>query len=139
MWCWIFKRFNRISQHLYNRSIRDNLIFGRQEYIESLGNIDDLIQNACDESNATEFIHKLPDQLDYVVGIKVSKLSDGQKQRVAIAKAVLAKSKILILDEATSALDNKSENEVQRELDNISQKDIITVIISNILSAIKNS
>ena len=124
---------------LFNKSIRDNIIFGREEQIRQLGDIDELIQNACDESYATEFISKLPDQLDYVVGIKGSKLSGGQKQRVAIARAILAKPKILILDEATSALDNKSEKEVQRALDNISQKNVTTVIIAHRLSTIKNS
>jgi len=124
---------------LFNKSIRDNLIFGREEQIRELGNVDDLIQNACDESYATEFVSKLPDQLDYVVGIKGSKLSGGQKQRIAIARAILAKPKILILDEATSALDNKSEKEVQRALDNISQKNVTTVIIAHRLSTIKNA
>jgi ATP-binding cassette subfamily B (MDR/TAP) protein 1 len=92
---------------LFNKSIRENLIFGRDEYLNSLGNVDQLIQEACDEAYATEFINNLPDGLDYVVGIKGSKLSGGQKQRIAIARAILAKPKILILDEATSALDNK--------------------------------
>ena len=124
---------------LFNKSIRDNLIFGREEYINTLGNIDDLIQNACDEAYATDFINNLPDQLNYVVGIKGSKLSGGQKQRVAIARAILAKPKILILDEATSALDNKSEKEVQRALDNISSKNVTTVIIAHRLSTIKNA
>ena len=124
---------------LFNKSIRHNLIFGREEQIKQLGNIDELIQNACDESYATEFISKLPDELDYVVGIKGSKLSGGQKQRVAIARAILCKPKILILDEATSALDNKSEKEVQRALDNISQKNVTTVIIAHRLSTIKNA
>ena len=124
---------------LFNKSIRENLIFGREEQIKELGDIDDLIQNACDESYATEFISKLPDELNYVVGIKGSKLSGGQKQRVAIARAILHKPKILILDEATSALDNKSEKEVQRALDNISQKNVTTVIIAHRLSTIKNA
>ena len=124
---------------LFNKSIRDNLIFGREEYLSQLGNVDEMIQNACDEAYATEFISKLPDQLDYVVGIKGSKLSGGQKQRIAIARAILAKPKILILDEATSALDNKSEKEVQRALDNISQKNVTTVIIAHRLSTIKNA
>ena len=124
---------------LFNKSIRHNLIFGREEHIRSLGNIDDLIQNACDEAYATDFINNLPDRLDYVVGIKGSKLSGGQKQRVAIARAILAKPKILILDEATSALDNKSEKEVQRALDNISSKNVTTVIIAHRLSTIKNA
>ena len=124
---------------LFNKSIRENIIFGRLEQIQELGNVDDLIQSACDESYATEFISKLPDELEYVVGIKGSKLSGGQKQRVAIARAILHKPKILILDEATSALDNKSEKEVQRALDNISQKDVTTVIIAHRLSTIKNA
>ena len=124
---------------LFNESIRENIIFGRKEQVEQLGNLDELIENACDESYATEFISKLPDQLDYVVGIKGSKLSGGQKQRVAIARAILHKPKILILDEATSALDNKSEKEVQRALDNISQKNVTTVIIAHRLSTIKNA
>ncbi len=124
---------------LFNKSIRDNLIFGREEQIRELGNVDELIQNACDEAYATEFVSKLPDQLDYVVGIKGSKLSGGQKQRIAIARAILCKPKILILDEATSALDNKSEKEVQRALDNISQKNVTTVIIAHRLSTIKNA
>ena len=124
---------------LFNKSIRDNLIFGREEQIRELGDVDELIQNACDEAYATEFVSKLPDQLDYVVGIKGSKLSGGQKQRIAIARAILAKPKILILDEATSALDNKSEKEVQRALDNISQKNVTTVIIAHRLSTIKNA
>ena len=124
---------------LFNKSIRENLIFGREEELKQLGNLDDLIQNACDESYATEFVSKLPDQLEYVVGIKGSKLSGGQKQRIAIARAILHKPKILILDEATSALDNKSEKEVQRALDNISQKNVTTVIIAHRLSTIKNA
>ena len=124
---------------LFNKTIRHNLIFGRQEYLESLGNVDQLIQEACDEAYASEFIQNLPDQLDYVVGIKGSKLSGGQKQRIAIARAILAKPKILILDEATSALDNKSEKEVQRALDNISSKSVTTVIIAHRLSTIKNA
>ena len=124
---------------LFNTSIRDNLIFGREEQLQSIGDIDQLIQEALDDAYASEFVNNLPDGVDYVVGIKGSKLSGGQKQRLAIARAILAKPKILILDEATSALDNKSEKEVQRALDNISQKNVTTVIIAHRLSTIKNA
>ena len=124
---------------LFNKSIRDNLIFGRDEQLSELGNIDDLIQNSCDEAYASDFIENLPDKLNYTVGIKGSKLSGGQKQRVAIARAIMGKPKILILDEATSALDNKSEKEVQRALDNISSKSVTTIIIAHRLSTIKNA
>ena len=124
---------------LFNKSIRENLIFGRDEQLKELGDVDDMIQTSCDEAYASDFIKNLPDELNYVVGIKGSKLSGGQKQRVAIARAIMAKPKILILDEATSALDNKSEKEVQRALDNISSKNVTTVIIAHRLSTIKNA
>ena len=124
---------------LFNNSIRDNLIFGREEQLRQIGDLDQLLQEACDDAYASEFINNLPGGLDYVVGIKGGKLSGGQKQRIAIARAILAKPKILILDEATSALDNKSEKEVQRALDNISQRSVTTVIIAHRLSTIKNA
>ncbi len=124
---------------LFNRSIRENLIFGREEELKKIGDVDKLILEACDDAYATEFINLLPDKFGYTVGIKGSKLSGGQKQRIAIARAILCKPKILILDEATSALDNKSEKEVQRALDHISQKNVTTVIIAHRLSTIKNA
>ena len=126
---------------LFNKSIRHNLIFGRDELItnEFKENIDDMIKDACKEAYAKEFIEKSEDKYEYIVGIRGSKLSGGQKQRIAIARAILCKPKILILDEATSALDNKSEKEVQRALDNISQKNVTTVIIAHRLSTIKNA
>ena len=128
---------------LFNSPIRDNIIFGREQTLDEQlgcnGNYDELIEYACNESYAAEFINNLPGGLDYVVGVKGSKLSGGQKQRVAIARAILCQPKILILDEATSALDNKSEKEVQRALDNISGKNVTTVIIAHRLSTIKNA
>ena len=124
---------------LFNRTIRDNLIFGREDVIKELGDVDTLMKEACAEAHCKEFIEKNVDKYDYIVGIKGSKLSGGQKQRVAIARAILAKPKILILDEATSALDNKSEKEVQAALDNISQKNVTTIIIAHRLSTIKNA
>jgi len=74
-----------------------------------------------------------------VVGIKGSKLSGGQKQRIAIERAILSQPKILILDETTSALDYKSEKEVQEALDNISAKNVTSIIIAHRLSTIKNA
>ena len=124
---------------LFNESIRKNIIFGREEYLSSIGNIDELVQNACDETYCSEFINNLSEGLDYIVGIKGSKLSGGQRQRIAIARAIVGKPKILILDEATSSLDNISEKEVQKSLDNISHNSITTIIIAHRLSTIKNA
>ena len=124
---------------LFNKSIRDNLIFGREKVIEELGNIDELMEKACEEAYIKDFILRNPDKYEYVVGVKGNKLSGGQKQRIAIARAILTKPKILILDEATSALDNQSEKEVQEALDNISKSNVTTLIIAHRLSTIKNA
>ena len=124
---------------LFNKPIRDNVIFGRYDLVKELGDPDTLVQNAIEESYAAEFVNNTKDGLNYVVGIKGSKLSGGQKQRIAIARAILCDPKILILDEATSALDNKSEKEVQKALDHISERNVTTVIIAHRLSTIKNA
>ena len=124
---------------LFNKSIRDNLIFGREKEIKEIGDPEELMKEACEDAYIKEFIEKNPDKYEYIVGVKGSKLSGGQKQRIAIARAILTRPKILILDEATSALDNQSEKEVQRALDNISQKNVTTIIIAHRLSTIKNA
>ncbi len=124
---------------LFNKPIRDNVIFGRDHIVRELGDPDTMVNNAIEEAYASEFVNHTKDGLNYVVGIKGSKLSGGQKQRIAIARAILCEPKILILDEATSALDNKSEKEVQRALDHISERNVTTVIIAHRLSTIKNA
>jgi ABC-type multidrug transport system fused ATPase/permease subunit len=115
---------------LFNTTIRNNIIFGRS------GVTEDEITEACNKAYAMEFVTKIG--LDYTVGIKGSKLSGGQKQRIAIARAILKKPKLLILDEATSALDNKSEKEVQKALDYVSQG-ITTIVIAHKINTIINS
>ena len=124
---------------LFNKPIRDNVIFGRYDLVQQLGDPEALVQKAIEDAYAAEFVNQTREGLDYVVGIKGGKLSGGQKQRVAIARAIVCEPKILILDEATSALDLKSEKEVQRALDHISQKNVTTVIIAHRLSTIKNA
>ena len=124
---------------LFNKPIRDNVIFGRDDLLKQLGDPETLVQKAIEDAYAAEFVNETKEGLDYVVGIKGGKLSGGQKQRVAIARAIVCDPKILILDEATSALDLKSEKEVQRALDHISEKNVTTVIIAHRLSTIKNA
>ena len=124
---------------LFNFSIKDNIIFGREKKLEKLGDINSMIRESCADAHIKDFIERNEDKYDYIVGIKGSRLSGGQRQRIAIARAILMKPKILILDEATSSLDNRSERQVQRALDNITQKNITTIVIAHRLSTIKNS
>ena len=124
---------------LFNKSIKENIIFGRENFASSSEELDKLVKEACDDAYASDFIDEKPGKLEYIVGIKGSKLSGGQKQRVAIARAILAKPKILLLDEATSALDNVSEKWVQQAIDNITAKKVTTIIIAHRLSTIKNA
>jgi ATP-binding cassette subfamily B (MDR/TAP) protein 1 len=121
---------------LFNKTIKENIIFGRD--LSQCENSEKMIQDACDDAYINE-IKSSDGKQDFLVGIKGGKLSGGQKQRVAIARAILTKPKILLLDEATSALDNRSEKEVQRALDKISQKKVTTIIIAHRLSTVKNA
>ena len=122
---------------LFNKSIKENIIFGRD--LSVYNNAENMILEACEDSYSKEFINTLNGKYECIVGIKGNLLSGGQKQRIAIARAILTKPKILLLDEATSALDNKSEKEVQKALDLISNKKVTTIIIAHRLSTIKNA
>lgn len=95
---------------LFHRSLRDNISYGKPNAS------DDEILRAAKSANALEFIEKLPNGLDTIVGERGVKLSGGQRQRVAIARAILKDAPILLLDEATSALDSESEKLIQDAL-----------------------
>ena len=116
---------------IYNASIRDNIAFG-QEYTDQ-----EVIETAK-LANADEFIQKLPEKYDTIVGDRGSRLSGGEKQRLAIARAMIRKPEILLLDEATSSLDNISENIVQKAINKVS-KNCTTFIIAHRLSTIQNA
>ena len=124
---------------LFNKSIRKNIIFGREEKLIQLGEIDTLLKEACNDAFILDFIEKKQNTFDYQVGVKGNKLLPSQKQRVAIARAILAKPKIIILDEATSLLDYESEKKVQMALNIINKKNITTIVIGNRLNIIKDS
>lgn len=117
---------------LFSGSIHDNLVYGRP-------NADDEdVRKAAEMANVEEFVRKLPQKYDTVIGENGASLSGGQKQRIAIARAVLKNPSILLLDEATSALDTVSEKLVQQALDTL-MRDRTTVIIAHRLSTISNA
>ena len=89
-------------------------------------------------SQCSEFIEKLPDGFETLIGERGQKLSVGQKQRIGIARALYKKPDILIFDEATSAVDNETEHLIQKALKEIA-KNCTTIVIAHRLSTIKNS
>lgn len=117
---------------LFNSSLRYNLSYVRDGITE-----DEIIQ-ACRDANIYDFITSLPEGLDTIVGERGLKLSGGEKQRIAIARAMLANPEILILDEATSSLDAKTEKLVTEAL-NILMKGRTSIIIAHRLSTIQHA
>ncbi|KMO99861.1 LOW QUALITY PROTEIN: lipid A export ATP-binding/permease protein msbA [Coccidioides immitis RMSCC 2394] len=97
-----------------------------------------LVKEACIEAFADEFINKLPEGYDTLVGENGMKLSGGQRQRLAIARSIIKKPSILILDEATSSIDVRGERIVQEALDRVS-KNRTTITIAHRLSTIKKA
>ncbi len=117
---------------LFNETIRENLRYGK------LDATDQEILDAARRALAWEFIERMPNGLETVVGDRGFKLSGGQKQRLCIARAILKNPKLLLLDEATSALDSESEYFVQQALDNL-MKDRTVVVIAHRLSTIRHA
>ena len=98
------------------------------------------VADACKFAAASEFIDKLPNKLNTIIGENGIKLSGGQKQRISIARAILKKSPIILLDEATSSLDAESEEIIQNAIKNLTKNKTTLVIahrLSTILSAEK--
>jgi len=114
---------------LFHRTIRENIAYGRPEASE------EEIRKAAREANALDFIERLPDGFDTLVGERGVKLSGGQRQRVAIARAILVDAPILVLDEATSALDSESEALVQGALENL-MKGRTAIVVAHRLSTV---
>jgi ATP-binding cassette subfamily B protein len=114
---------------LFHRSLRENIAYGRPNASEKE------IINAAKRANAWEFIKKLPDGLDTLVGERGIKLSGGQRQRIAIARAILKDAPILLLDEATSALDSESEKLIQDSLEHLMHQRT-SIVIAHRLSTI---
>ncbi|XP_070326260.1 ATP-dependent translocase ABCB1 isoform X2 [Odocoileus virginianus] len=117
---------------LFATTIAENIRYGREDVTM------DEIQKAVKEANAYDFIMKLPNKFDTLVGERGAQLSGGQKQRIAIARALVRNPKILLLDEATSALDTESEAVVQAALDK-AREGRTTIVIAHRLSTVRNA
>src|SRR5690606_6836487 len=114
---------------LFNDTIAYNIAYGR------IGATPEEVVAAAKAANVHDFISALPEQYDTVVGERGLKLSGGEKQRIAIARAILKNPPILVLDEATSALDMRSERAIQAALDRLSRQRT-TLTIAHRLSTI---
>ena len=107
---------------LFNDTVRNNIAYGQPDVKL------EIVQQAAQNALAHDFILRMPQGYDTIVGEKGFRLSGGEKQRIAIARAILKNSPILILDEATSALDAESESLVQAALANLMQNRTVVVI-----------
>ncbi len=117
---------------LFDGSVRENIAYGRIQ--ASVAEVLDAARRA----NADEFIQRLPEGYDTLIGERGVKLSGGQRQRLSIARALLADPEILILDEATSSLDTESEQLIQASLDEL-LRDRTTFVIAHRLSTIAHA
>lgn len=118
---------------LFNDSIRRNIAYGKLSECS-----EEEVLAAAKAAHITEYVDKLPDGFETVVGEGGALLSGGQRQRLAIARAILKDAPILILDEATSALDNESERHIQAALEGLMQNRT-TLVIAHRLSTIEGA
>ena len=117
---------------LFDDTIKNNILYA------NLNATDEEIENASKKSFADEFIKKLPNKYDTLIGENGIRLSGGEKQRISIARAMLKKAPIILLDEATSSLDAETENKIQEAI-TLLTKNKTTIVIAHRLSTILNS
>ena len=127
------KEISLVSQDviLFDDTIKTNILYGNA----SASNEE--IMKACKFAAAQDFIEKLPNKYETIIGENGVKLSGGQKQRLSIARAILKNSSIILLDEATSSLDSESESVIQHAIENLT-KNKTTIIIAHRLSTVMN-
>lgn len=119
--------------HLFNDTVANNIAYARNEQYTR-----EDIEKAAVMAHAMDFINKMDNGTDTVIGENGVLLSGGQRQRIAIARALLRDCPILILDEATSALDTESERAIQSALDEL-QKNRTSLVIAHRLSTIEKA
>jgi len=128
---------NNISLVSQDTTLFDDTIRNNIAYADLNADFKD-IQEAAKLSFADEFIEKLPEKYDTIIGENGIRLSGGEKQRLSIARAMIKRSKIILLDEATSSLDAETENKIQEAITRLT-KDRTTIVIAHRLSTILNS
>ncbi len=116
---------------LFNLSIRDNLLWAAENASES-----EMLE-ACKLANADEFINGFKDGLETIVGDRGVRLSGGQAQRIALARAILRKPDLLILDEATSALDTEAERSIQTAIEKIAKQTTVLAVAHRLSTVAK--
>jgi subfamily B ATP-binding cassette protein MsbA len=128
------KNISLVSQDttLFDDTIRNNIAYA------NLNATQEEIEEAAKNSYASEFIEKLPNKYETIIGENGTRLSGGEKQRLSIARAMLKKSQIILLDEATSSLDAETESKIQEAI-NFLTKNRTTIVIAHRLSTILNS
>ena len=128
------KNLSLVSQDiiLFDDTIKNNIAYANADASE------DEIVKACQFAAADEFIRKMPNGYETMIGENGVRLSGGQKQRISIARAILKESPIILLDEATSSLDTESEEIVQNAINNLT-KNKTTLVIAHRLSTIHNA
>jgi len=127
------KKISLVSQDiiLFDDTVLKNLTYGYEKASK-----EDILQ-ACKNSASQEFIEKLPERYETIIGENGVRLSGGQKQRISIARAILKNAPIILLDEATSSLDSESEKVIHDAIENLI-KNKTTIIIAHRLATIKN-
>ena len=128
------KNISLVSQDV---TLFDDTIINNISYAD-LNASEDEVKKVAKLSFADDFIQRLPDKYNTLIGENGLRLSGGEKQRISIARAMLKKSKIILLDEATSSLDSETENKIQKAL-SILIKDRTAIVIAHRLSTILNS
>ncbi|MFH8798407.1 ABC transporter ATP-binding protein [Streptomyces sp. NPDC017936] len=118
---------------LFDGTVRENVAYGMEDEAD-----EEAVRAALRDANALEFVERLPEGLDTLVGERGARLSGGQKQRLAIARALIRDPKVLILDEATSALDTRSEALVQQALARL-LRGRTTFVVAHRLSTVRGA
>ena len=128
------KNISLVSQEttLFDDTIKNNIKYANENAT------DEEVLEVAKLSNSDEFIEKLPNKYETLIGENGVRLSGGEKQRISIARAMIKKSSIILLDEATSSLDTETESKIQEALNTLT-KNKTTIVIAHRLSTVLNS